>query len=43
VRQIEGRAFQKVQRAVQNRVAAMETRPAARALSGLSLNEAAPC
>jgi RNA polymerase sigma-32 factor len=43
VRQIEGRAFQKVQRAVQNRVAAMETRPAAPALSGLSLNEAAPC
>jgi RNA polymerase sigma-32 factor len=27
VRQIEGRAFQKVQRAVKNRVAAMETRP----------------
>jgi hypothetical protein len=37
------RAFQKVQRAVKNRVAAMETRPAAPALSGRSLNEAAPC
>jgi RNA polymerase sigma-32 factor len=43
VRQIEVRAFQKVQRAVKNRVAAMETRPAAPALSGLSLNEAPPC
>src|SRR4030081_2463762 len=31
VRQIEVRAFQKVQRAVKNRVAAMETRPAAAA------------
>ena len=29
VRQIEVRAFEKVQRAVKNRVAAMETRPAA--------------
>src|SRR3981189_72564 len=43
VRQIEVRAFQKVQRAVKNRVAAMETRPATPALSGLSLNEAPPC
>jgi len=43
VRQIEVRAFGKVQRAVKNRVAAMETRPAAPALSGRSLNEAAPC
>jgi RNA polymerase sigma-32 factor len=33
VRQIEVRAFEKVQRAVKNRVAAMETRPAAPALS----------
>jgi RNA polymerase sigma-32 factor len=43
VRQIEVRAFQKVQRAVKNRVAAMETRPAGPALSGLSLKEAALC
>ena len=43
VRQIEVRAFQKVQRAVKNRVAGMETRPPAPALSGLSLNEAPPC
>ena len=41
VRQIEVSAFQKVQRAVKNRVAAMETRPAGPALSGLSLKEAA--
>ena len=33
VRQIEVRAFEKVQRAVKSRVAAMETRPAAPALS----------
>ena len=43
MRQIEVRAFQKVQRAVKNRVAAMETRPAGPALSGLSLEEAALC
>ena len=43
VRQIEVRAFEKVQRAVKNRVATMDTRPAAPALSGLSLNEAGPC
>jgi RNA polymerase sigma-32 factor len=43
VRQIEVRAFGKVQRAVKNRVATMDTRPAAPALSGLSLNEAGPC
>ncbi|HMI98152.1 MAG TPA: sigma factor-like helix-turn-helix DNA-binding protein, partial [Micropepsaceae bacterium] len=43
VRQIEVRAFQKVQRAVKNRVAAMETRPAGPALSGPSLKEAALC
>ena len=43
VRQIEVRAFGKVQRAVKNWVAAMETRPAAPALSGLSLKEAALC
>src|SRR5713101_1998553 len=33
VRQIEVRAFEKVQKAVKNRIAAMETRPAAPALS----------
>jgi RNA polymerase sigma-32 factor len=33
VRQIEVRAFEKVQRAVKSRIAAMETRPAAPALS----------
>jgi RNA polymerase sigma-32 factor len=43
VRQIEVRAFGKVQRAVKNRVATMDTRPSAPALSGLSLNEAGPC
>jgi RNA polymerase sigma-32 factor len=43
VRQIEVRAFQKVQQAVKNRVAAMETRPAGPALSGPSLKEAALC
>jgi hypothetical protein len=32
VRQIEVRAFEKVQRAVKSRVAAMETRPSAPAL-----------
>ena len=32
VRQIEVRAFEKVQKAVKNRVAAMETRPSARPL-----------
>src|SRR3979490_1097167 len=42
VRQIEVRAFGKVQRAVKNRVATMDTRPAAPALSGLGLNEAGP-
>jgi hypothetical protein len=33
VRQIEVRAFEKVQRAVKSRIAAMETRPGAAALS----------
>jgi RNA polymerase sigma-32 factor len=32
VRQIEVRAFEKVQRAVKNRIAAMEARPSAPAL-----------
>src|ERR1700704_6238180 len=43
VRQIEVRAFGKVQRAVKNRVATMDTRPAGPALSGLSPKEAALC
>src|SRR3954453_2631911 len=43
VRQIEVRAFEKVQRAVKSRIAAMETRPAGPALSGPSLKEAALC
>ena len=43
VRQIEVRAFEKVQSAVKNRIGAMETRPAGPALSGLSLEEAALC